>query len=322
VRAAGRRGLRRGRRRRGGGPLSRARRQRLPGPGERGRGLAERQGGEVLRVQPPLGGRAGAPPQEGPGEGVLCLVEGGAEGDASFSRARSADCVEERGDGFVDGGDGGALAIESVRPGSTAHTAVGRRQHEPQREQPPRPREEVQGPLPPWLGQRHPGPDGGGDEQLRTGGRRDGPDGAEGPGDEPEDAESQGQQIGPPARATDVRPEDQTAGAGERGRPEPPHGDASAPRPVIDPGEHGAEGGDHPHGDPPGDHAHAQQRPRGQRTPQHGVPRHGPTLRTQGMAEPRRKRSCARGHRAHRVPVVVGTGTCRRTTSAWACDQR
>ena len=54
-----------------------------PRPGERGRRLGERQRGGVLRVQPPFGAGAGVPPQPGPGERVLRVVERGGQGDAT-----------------------------------------------------------------------------------------------------------------------------------------------------------------------------------------------------------------------------------------------
>ncbi|WP_167459195.1 MULTISPECIES: hypothetical protein [Streptomyces] len=234
-------------------------------------------------MQPPLGRGTGVPPQPGPGERVLRVIEGGGQRDAPRGRVGSARRVEQRGDRLVHGTDGSPLSVEPVVTGGDP----GRRQSEPQREQPPGPGEKEGRALPPGLGERHSGPDGGADEQMRTRSARDGPDGTDGSGDEPESGEEESEHDSTDV-LSGVRPDEQPSGPGERGHPEPLHGRPPAPGPVIDPGEHGPDGGDDSEGGPPGQHGREQQRPGGQRSPQDRVPRHGLAPRSQGVGEPGR----------------------------------
>lgn len=210
----------------------------LPGPREGRRGLAERQRGGVLRVQPPLGGGGGVTPQPGPGEGVLRMVEGGGERDATGGGVVGPGGIEEVGDGVVHGGYGVPLAVEPEVAGDGA----GGRKGEAQREQPPCPGEEGNRPQPPGLRDRHPGAHGGGDEHLRTRGGGDGPDGTDTAGEQPDAGEEKGERDRSDM-VPGVGPDEEPAGPGERGQPEPPDGHPTAAGPVVDPGEHGGDGG-------------------------------------------------------------------------------
>lgn len=186
----------------------------LPGPGERGGGLGEGQGRGVLRVQPSFGGRGGVPPQAGSREGVLRVVEGGGERDAAGDGVPGADGVEEVRDGVVHTGDGVPLSVEPEVPDERAGGGQG--QSEP--EQPGGTGEIAERPLPPALRQRHPGSDGGGDEELRTGGGGDGPDGTDAAGEESEAGEKDGERDGAEA-VTCVRTDQQPGGPGQRRHP-------------------------------------------------------------------------------------------------------
>lgn len=166
---------------------------RLTGPGERGGGLGQGQRRGVLRVQPPLGGGTGVPPQPGSGERVLRVVEGGGERDAAGGGLVAPGGVEELGDGLVHRRYGRTLPVEPEVPGDRA----GRRQREPQPEQPAGPAEVDDRTQSAVLRQRHPGPDRGGDEQLRTGSGRDGPDGTDATGDQSDEGEQHREGHGP-----------------------------------------------------------------------------------------------------------------------------
>lgn len=199
------------------GTFGGTRRHTLPAPGQRGRRLREGQRRGVLRPQPPLGRGTGVPAQPWPGESVLRMIEGGGEGDATGGRRGGPDGIEKSGDGVVHSGDGLPLPVEPIVPDDR----TGRGKEQPQREQPSRSGDEGKGPQPPRLGQRHPGPDGGRDQQLRTGGGGDGADGTDASGDEPEAGEDQGQHED--ARAvTGVRPDEHPARPRDRWHPEPP----------------------------------------------------------------------------------------------------
>lgn len=218
------------------GPL----RHGLARPGERGRGLGERQGGGVLRVQPPLGRGTGVPPQPGPVERVLRVVEGRGQRDAPPGRVGSAHGEQQPGDGVVHTADRVPLPVETV----VAGVHRGRRQRQPQREQPAGPAEEEQRADPARFGQRHPGPDRGGDQKLGTGPGGHGSDGTDGSGEQSEPGENEGERHGAGV-LSGVRTDEQTGGPGEGRYPEPFDGDPSTARPVVDPRQHGAEGGDH-----------------------------------------------------------------------------
>lgn len=283
-------------------PFSRPCRDRLPRPGDRGRGLGERQGGGVLPVQPPLGRRTGVPPQPRTGERVLRVIERGGQRGAPPRRLRPTTGVEQRGDRVVHGGYGVPLAVEPVVTGD----GPGRGQRQPQQDQPGGPGEKGEGALPPRFGQGHPGADGGGDKQLRTGTGSDGPDGAEPAGNQPDPGEEKRQHDSPDMRPG-VRPDQQPGGSGERGAPESLDGGPSAPGPVVDPGEHRPERGQHPEGRTPDEHGDHQQRPGGQRPSRDRTPGNRPALGTERVGEPGRKRERV-GTTGHRAPVLTRAG--------------
>ncbi len=235
-------------------------------------------------MQPPLGRRTGVPPQPRPGERVLRVIERGGERGAPPRRLRPTGGVEQRGDRVVDGGYGVPLAVEAVVTGDGA----GRGQREPQQDEPRGSGEEGEGPLPSRFGQRHPGADGGGDEELRTGTGGDGPDGTEPAGDQPDAGEEEGEHDGPHMLAG-IRPDQQPPGSRERGPTEPLDRGPSAAGPVVDSGEHRPERGQHPERRPPGQHGGEKQRPGGQRPPRDRAPRNRAALGTQRVGEPGRK---------------------------------
>ncbi len=195
------------------GPCGGPRRDGLPGPEQGGGGLGEGQRGRVPRVQPALGGGRGEPAQPGPGEGVLGVVEGGGECGPPGGGLLTAHGIEQGGDGVVHRGDRRPLPVEAEVPGE--RTGCG--QGEPQHEQPAGP------------GERHPGTEGGADEQLRARGGGDGSDRADTAGEQPEPGERQGQRYGrQPLPGT--RAHEQAERAGQRGHPEPPPGGCRAGR--------------------------------------------------------------------------------------------
>ncbi len=289
------------------------------GPGERGGGLAERQGGGVLRVQPPLGGRGGVPAQPGPGEGVLGMVEGGGEGGTAGGGPVAPHGVEQLGDGVVHPGHRVPLPVEPEVPDE----GPGRGQHEPEQHQPQGTAEIGERPLPPALGQRHPGPDGGGDQQLGPGGGRDGPDGADASGEEPEPGKQNGERDGPEPIPRD-RPDEQPDRPHHSGHPEPPHGAPAATGPVVDPGEHGGDGRHDPERGTTDNDRDQQQRPSGQRPTRDRTPWNGPPLRTQSMRDPGRKLRPTQHNTTHGAVHRAPVGTRARKHAfgrRWPSDE-
>ena len=218
----------------------------LLGPGERGRGLGEGQRGGVLGVQPPLGGRAGVPPQPGPGERVLGVVEGGGERDAAGDGVLGPRGVEQVGDGVVHRGDGVPFAVEPEVPGDGA----GRGQRRAAARAASRPRRGRRGPAatrPPATASRPRSP------RRRAAAYRPpdatGPTALIPPASSPTTVRTTVSGDGPDV-LPGVRPDDQPDRPRERGHPEPLHGDPPAPGPVVDPGEHGGDGGDDTEGGP------------------------------------------------------------------------
>jgi hypothetical protein len=201
------------------------------------------------------------------------------------------ECAEQLHDGVVHLGDGVPLPVEpEVEPElqpRVPRDGSGRGQHEPQGEQPRGPTDIGERALPAALGQGHPGPDRGGDQQLRPGTGGHGPDGTDTPGEQPEQGQDEGEHHGVRVFPGE-RPHEQPGGPGQRRYPDPLDRGPPAPWPVVDPGEHGPERGDDPDGGLVEEHGRQQQRPTRQGPSHHRVPRHGPPLRTQSMSEPGR----------------------------------
>lgn len=228
------------------------------------------------------------------------MVERGGECDAPGGGVRGADGVEKLRDGVVDRRHGLPLAVEPEVPGER----TGRRQREPQPEQPAGPHEIGERALPSLLRQRHPGADGGRDEQLRTRSGGDGPDGAHTAREEPDAGEEQSERHGP-EMITGVGPDEHPDRSGQGRHAEPLDGGPPAAGAVVDAGEHGGDGGDDTERGAVREHGGEEERPGGQRASGDRTPGHGAALGAEGVVEPGRKgsRSLARGGAGHRAPV-------------------
>ncbi|GHA17044.1 hypothetical protein GCM10010372_15930 [Streptomyces tauricus] len=230
------------------------------------------------------------------------MIERGGQRGAPATGLLPAHGGEQFGDRVVHAGDPGTLAVEAEVVGQ----GPGGGQRKPQHDQPAGTGEEEQGPLPAGFGQRHPRPDGRGDEQLGPGPGRHGPHRADGPGEQPERGEGQGQRGGAEAFPC-VRADGDARGSGQPGYADPGHGGAAAPRPVVDPGEHGSERGHDPEGLPPHEDGHDQQGPGGEHPAHHGVPWDGPPLGPQRVREPGRegcrRNAEERSRHGHGAPV-------------------
>lgn len=244
------------------------------------------------------------------------MVEGCGERDTAGGGVSGADGVEEVRDGVVHVGDGVTFPVEP----EVSDEGAGGRQGQPEPEQPGRAGEIEERPLPPALRQRHPGPDGGGDEELRTGSGGDGSDGADAAGEEPEAGEEKGERHGTEV-LPGVRPDEQPGRPCQGGHPDPGDGDTAAAGAVVDAGEHGGDGGHHAEGGAVGEDRGEEEGPGGQGSAEDRAPGDGSALGAQGVGEPGREsegRECGAGHRA---PVGARAGVCLRATVAgrWVC---